>query len=416
MSAKSNDAFRPSASSSGTWPDIASARWRWILSAVASTGLLSAPLISAVTRAEDGASPANPASQLDRTNARIAELNAQIGRDRSHSDELQKAVEDAERAVLTARDDARRASADADAQQQKLRQAEAQRNEAEHHLEQAQKSLAAQLRAAFEIGDDSRTGTLVGDDDAGRASRMVGYYDELDRQRVAQIHEVQADLQALQALQARYAGELDELRQREADRHEALNRVVAAKQDRSKAVEAMKARLSDESVELQRQQAAEKQLRDVIESARRSEREDSVPPLEPGLDKPFPELRGHLAWPLRGQVLANFGDLKPDGHLQWKGIWIGAEEGTPVRSCARGRVAYVGWMSRYGQLIVLEHEGGYFSLYAHAASISKATGQRVAAGEAVATAGTTGGYDRAGIYFEMRKGTEPIDPRTWLPK
>ena len=124
--------------------------------------------------------------------------------------------------------------------------------------------------------------------------------------------------------------------------------------------------------------------------------------------------RGRLPWPLKGPLLARYGEDKADPRLSWKGLWIGADEGTPVRAVARGRVAYTGWMSRYGLIVVLEHENGYLTLYGHAATSTRSTGETVAAGDVIATAGDTGGYDKPGLYFEIRKGTDPLNPRDWL--
>ncbi len=64
--------------------------------------------------------------------------------------------------------------------------------------------------------------------------------------------------------------------------------------------------------------------------------------------------------------------------------------------------------------MLVEHEGGYYSLYGHSQGARVAVGDSVKAGQVVATAGSTGGHDQAGVYFELRKGTEPINPKLWL--
>ena len=97
-----------------------------------------------------------------------------------------------------------------------------------------------------------------------------------------------------------------------------------------------------------------------------------------------------------------------------RGIWIGAASGTPVRAVARGRVAYVGWLTRYGLVVVLQHDHGYFTIYGHNALATVREGDTVRAGQEIAEAGDTGGYRRSGLYLEVRQGTKALDPADWL--
>jgi murein hydrolase activator len=141
-----------------------------------------------------------------------------------------------------------------------------------------------------------------------------------------------------------------------------------------------------------------------------------LPPTDTYSDKPFSGQRGKLPWPARGKLIARYGQPKAGGKLSWKGHWIGAAEGAPVRAVARGRVVYVGWMHRYGLIVLVEHDGGYYSLYGHAQSATVSVGDSLRAGQVLARAGSTGGHEQPGVYFELRKGTKPIDPRQWLAR
>ncbi|MCK5769806.1 peptidoglycan DD-metalloendopeptidase family protein, partial [Algiphilus sp.] len=136
-------------------------------------------------------------------------------------------------------------------------------------------------------------------------------------------------------------------------------------------------------------------------------------PADAGSDEPLGERRGALPWPLRGPVLAAFGQERASG-LPWKGIWIAAESGTPARAVANGRVAWAGWMHRYGLVVILEHAGGYYSLYGHAERSLRRVGEWVEAGATVVTAGDSGGQPRSGVYLELRSGADALDPIAWL--
>ena len=93
---------------------------------------------------------------------------------------------------------------------------------------------------------------------------------------------------------------------------------------------------------------------------------------------------------------------------------IGASSGSPVRAVADGTVVYSEWMTGYGLLMIVDHGNGYMSLYAHNDALLKDTGATVRRGDPVATVGTSGGQGRPSLYFELRRGGQPVDPGVWL--
>jgi septal ring factor EnvC (AmiA/AmiB activator) len=99
-----------------------------------------------------------------------------------------------------------------------------------------------------------------------------------------------------------------------------------------------------------------------------------------------------------------------------KGLDIRAPEGAPVRAVAAGTVVYAGWLRGYGNLLILDHGGGYHSLMAHLATLGPAPGAEVQAGEEVGTVGDTGSLKGAYLYFEIRKSGQAVDPGPWLAR
>ena len=79
-----------------------------------------------------------------------------------------------------------------------------------------------------------------------------------------------------------------------------------------------------------------------------------------------------------------------------------------------GRVAYADWLKGYGLLIILDHGGGWMTLYAFNDALLKNAGDEVASGESIATVGSSGGQGRPALYFELRKDGQPADPASWL--
>jgi septal ring factor EnvC (AmiA/AmiB activator) len=137
-----------------------------------------------------------------------------------------------------------------------------------------------------------------------------------------------------------------------------------------------------------------------------------LPPAAP--EGAFASLRGKLVAPVSGQVAARFGAKRAEGAPAWRGMFIKAQEGTEVRAVGPGRVAYAGWMRSYGNLIIIDHGGEYLSIYANNQSLLKQQGDMVKMGEPIATAGSTGGNEESGLYFELRHLGKAFDPAGWV--
>ncbi len=131
----------------------------------------------------------------------------------------------------------------------------------------------------------------------------------------------------------------------------------------------------------------------------------------------FAKAQGQLDWPVRGDIVGRYGPEKS----KWgtvvpnNGIDISAPIGTPVRAVAKGRVDYVSEdFESYGQMVILNHGDGYYTLYAHLSEIAVAVGQEIAAGTTIGKSGDTGSLKGAVLHFEVRKGGASVNPESWL--
>ena len=161
----------------------------------------------------------------------------------------------------------------------------------------------------------------------------------------------------------------------------------------------------------------------LLERLRRLMQQSAKPPPRPGKPgkpgtPPANDAKvplGPLNLPLNGSVLAGFGGTMPDGHRS-QGLLIAGSAGAQVHAVAAGRVAYADWLKGYGLLLILDHGGGWMTLYAFNDSLLKNVGDSVRAGEAISTVGSSGGQGRTALYFELRRNGQPQDPRTWLKR
>jgi len=131
------------------------------------------------------------------------------------------------------------------------------------------------------------------------------------------------------------------------------------------------------------------------------------------LPAPPPRTSRRFAWPAKGPVISNFGPKA--GGLHNDGINIALAVGTPVKAAEAGVVAYAGNELRgYGNLVLIRHAGGWTSAYAHNLSLDVKRGQKVKKGEVIARSGQTGGVAQPQLHFELRKGTQAVDPKRYL--
>jgi murein hydrolase activator len=127
----------------------------------------------------------------------------------------------------------------------------------------------------------------------------------------------------------------------------------------------------------------------------------------------FEAMKGQLRAPVAGKLAARFGAKRGDGP-SWKGVFIRAAEGTDVRAIAAGRVVFAEWLRGFGNLIIVDHGGQYMSIYGNNQSLLKRAGDVVKAGDAIASAGNSGGNEESGLYFELRHQGRPFDPAGWV--
>lgn len=119
-------------------------------------------------------------------------------------------------------------------------------------------------------------------------------------------------------------------------------------------------------------------------------------------------------WPVKGRVISTFG-VKSQG-LQNDGVNIAATAGDPVHAAGGGVVVYAGnELAGYGELLLIEHDGGWITAYAHNRVLKVKEGDRVSRGQTIAEAGETGSVDTPQVHFEVRNGVSPVDPMQYLP-
>ena len=124
-----------------------------------------------------------------------------------------------------------------------------------------------------------------------------------------------------------------------------------------------------------------------------------------------PSGTGAFRWPVEGEIITEFGPAARGVHND--GVNIAAAEGAVVSASARGTVAFVGReIKSFGTLVLVKHDGGIITAYAHLGEVLVQEGDVIDAGQQIATVGLTGKVDAPQLHFEIRQARKPIDPRT----
>ena len=181
---------------------------------------------------------------------------------------------------------------------------------------------------------------------------------------------------------------------------------------RTKAVAAINSDIRTRGGQLERLQSQARSLEKLIADLRKAL--ESAPVAR---QAPFEPLKGKLPWPVQqGRVLARFGQPRAGGSLRWQGMLIGTERGARVRAPYAGRVVYADWLPGMGLMIVLDHGGGYLSLYGHNEELFRKVGESVSGGDVIGSVGDSGGHNQPALYFEVRRGRQPVNPENWLQR
>jgi septal ring factor EnvC (AmiA/AmiB activator) len=369
--------------------------------------------VAAPATARD-ANPVETEAALDRVRGRIREVTDAVQGDLARRDGLARELKGADEALAAARrrlEDvrARRAASEA-----RLAELKADERRAAADLAAERAALAAQLRSAYQGGRDEELKVLLNAADPATLGRMLTYYGYLGRARADRIHEISAHAARLEALDEALAGETAKLAALEDERRREAGAVDAARAARQRALGELQARIASRSAELKDLKANASALEDLLARLRAAlEDFDSPDFVAPGgARRAFAEVHGRLSWPARGRLVAQFGEARGAG-LKWQGLLLETHRAGEIRAPYYGRVVYADWLPGLGLLMILDHGGGYLSLYGYNEKLYRQAGDKVRPGEVIAASFGEGGA-RPELYFEIRQGARPLDPRPWL--
>lgn len=368
--------------------------------------LLAASPAAAQNAAERGEQVRQIERQLEQERNRAGTLDRRAAAEQNELEKLQDAARLAAAAAMAREDEASDLElrlAEIDAERGTREAAIANRRGEIAALAGALQRLARQPPEALALDpatplDAARTATLVG--------AMVG---TLERQA----HALKDELAALTAARQAHLQTRNALAQSLAELAQERDRLETALSARARAVARLAEERSDTAARIARLGRESAELLGRLEpapaispqTARATARSVPVSPAD------LQALPGYR-WPVRGRIVENWGQAQPGGQIA-RGLTIEPREAASLVAPADGTVAFAGVFRGYGQILILEHGGGYHSILAQLSRIDAAVGQTVTAGEPVGRAG----IDDRGmpvLYLELRRNGQPVDPTPWL--
>lgn len=269
-------------------------------------------------------------------------------------------------------------------------------------------SLRHQIRSAYAMGRQERLKMILNQKDPTQANRMLVYFEYLNRDRLTQIKQVKDSLFRLQSLEDEIMAESDRLTKLIEQQKNERAQLARTRDKRKQVLAKLDSDERDGSARLKQLRTNEINLQRLIASLQKALNAFAD---YAGTDQAFSAFQGRLAWPVEGKLIGRFGEKRLSG--RWDGVLIEGNEGDVVRAVFRGRVAYADWLRGYGLLSIIDHGGGYMTLYAFNQSLYKDVGEIVEAGEIIASVGKSGGRLKPGLYFGIRRSGKAIDPVKW---
>ncbi|SEQ84615.1 Septal ring factor EnvC, activator of murein hydrolases AmiA and AmiB [Amphritea atlantica] len=294
--------------------------------------------------------------------------------------------------------------------EQRLAKLEQQKKPLLAGLQKQAAGLEQQLRQQYKAGHQPRLQLLLNQRDPEQVSRMLHYYDRINKTLSERLESFRQGLEQLD----RAEQEIRSAQQDIFDRRDLLKArsddLESVRQERRVVLSKLESRLNDGGQQLKSMQADQRRLEKLLAQIRESIEKISIG----GDERSFKELKGKLPWPAQGRVSRRFGSQR-DG-IRYEGILVEQKAGQPVRAIHHGRVVFSDWLRGYGLLTIVDHGGGYMSLYGHNESLLREVGEWVSAGDQLATVGNSGGSNHSGLYFAVRYKGNSTDPLKWLAR
>ena len=288
---------------------------------------------------------------------------------------------------------------------------EAQREEQIAALGDRQDQLGEQIAATYRLAKQSRMKLILNQDDPNQISRMLAYYDHINRAQAGRILALRKLLSELDVTLSQIDEQIRQVEWVQTTQTEVLDTQQMQRGSRMELLAVLASKISSDEAALRELENNRKDLETLLEKLT-----DVLAdiPADLGQHLGVAAQKGKLPSPTAGRVRHSFGQSRAAG-MRWQGWLIEADTGAEVRNVAYGRVAFADWLRGYGLMIIIDHGQGFMSLYGYNESLLWEVGDWVEPSAVIAVVGGNPGGEQ-GLYFELRKDGKAVDPAAWIKR
>ena len=380
-------------------------------------------------------SHADQRSELNQLRERIGNLQREIAKSEESRSEVADALRTSEKAISEVNRGLLSLGREQGQISQSLADLKRRIDEGRSDVARQQGLLDRMIRYQYMYGTTDALRLMLNGQDVASVARQIHYFGYVSNARATVIAELKRSLEALATLEANGRNKQEELAANADAQKKARVALQGERLVRQKVFAKIKTDITRNRREIGRLKRDEDRLTMLIAQLakalakdrenRKERRADRIQKkgqsVESDADdsfvgRAFQTLKGKLKLPTRGELQGRFGSPREDGGVTWKGLFIRAEVGQTVKAVADGRVVYADWLRGFGNLLIVDHGGGYMSLYGNNESLLKEVGEKAQSGETVASVGSSGGALESGVYFELRHEGKPFDPMKWVAR
>ncbi|GAB3368961.1 peptidoglycan DD-metalloendopeptidase family protein [Spongiibacter taiwanensis] len=349
--------------------------------------------------------------QIDALNTKISQLKDDIKDTQGDRSRAAKKLQHIETEIGTLAATLRKTEQQLAQQERKLQTLRSRQTELQAQQQRQKNRIAEQVREAYTLNQETPLKMLLNQQSPDTLTRNLTYYEYFNQARGEKLAQYRDTLQELESLVPAIVSEQDALLETRETLEQQRNAMAKQQRERKEQIAKLDKELSRQQGSLKSMADERKALEQVLQ---RLDEDINVADIAiPASNEPFAKMRGKLRWPVPGKHLNRYGASRQGSAVTWQGVQIAGREGEAVRAIHNGRVVFADWLRGTGLLIILDHGGGYLSLYGHNQSLLRQEGDWVKGGDAIATLGNSGGKRQAGLYFEIRQKGRPINPSPW---
>jgi murein hydrolase activator len=385
-----------------------------------------AAAIAAIVAIEPAWSQTKQNAELNELRSRIGQLQKELEKSEENKSEAADALRKSERAISKANRRLFELTNERKRINARIRELERKAAALEKRIESERESLARLIHRQYLAGQPESLRLLLNRQNANETARQLHYFGYVSKARAGLIVALRSNLDELNELAQEVQQESERLQKLEKEEAKQKRALEKQKRARKKVLSKASDDIARQRNEISKLKRDEQRLTELIkklaaeaERRRQKQREQarlknqSLPDSSAN-NSEFRKLKGKLRLPVIGELTNRFGRPRKDSGLSWKGLFIAANPGGEVKAIASGQVVYADWLRGFGNLLILDHGSGYMSLYGNNEALFRQVGDRLGAGETIASVGNSGGNPDSGLYFELRHQGKPFDPLPWV--